>query len=88
MTWNGHLGFQEKPHKPINIDIPDLMYADVFAENGASSLDGAQGIMGIQHYERGLMWAETYMSGHMEPEFQPRAAYRHIEWLLRRRDDI
>ncbi|KAJ5601441.1 hypothetical protein N7510_010975 [Penicillium lagena] len=88
MTWNGHLGFQEKPHKLINVDIPDLMYASVFAENGASSLDGAQGIMGIQHYERGLMWVETYMSGHMEPEFQPRVAYRHIEWLLRRRDDI
>ncbi|CAL5872611.1 uncharacterized protein PFLUO_LOCUS6876 [Penicillium psychrofluorescens] len=88
MTWNGHLGFQEKPHKPINIDIPDLMYANVFAEDGASSLDGAQGIMGIQHYERGLMWVETFMSGHMEPQFQPRVSYRHIEWLLRRRDDI
>jgi carboxypeptidase D len=25
----------------------------------------SQGQMGIQHYERGLMWAETYRSGHM-----------------------
>lgn len=25
----------------------------------------SQGQMGIQHYERGLMWAETYKSGHM-----------------------
>lgn len=39
-------------------------------------------IVGIQHYERGLMWAETYQSGHMEPEFQPRVAYRHLQWVL------
>jgi carboxypeptidase D len=25
----------------------------------------SQGQMGIQHYERGLMWAETFQSGHM-----------------------
>ncbi|KAJ5693178.1 hypothetical protein N7462_002601 [Penicillium macrosclerotiorum] len=88
MTWNGHLGFQKKPSTPINIEIPDLMYAEVFAENGASGLDGAQGIMGIQHYERGLMWVETYMSGHMQPQYQPRSAYRHLEWLLKRTDEI
>lgn len=33
-------------------------------------LDGPQGVMGRQHYERGLMWAETYQSGHMQPQFQ------------------
>jgi carboxypeptidase D len=88
MTWNGHLGFQEKPEKPIDIKIADLMYADVFAENGASDLDGPQGIMGVQHYERGLMWVETFQSGHMQPQYQPRAAYRHLEWLLRRTDEI
>lgn len=88
MTWNGHLGFQEKPETPIDIKIADLMYADVFAENNASELDGPQGIMGIQHFERGLMWVETYQSGHMQPQYQPRAAYRHLEWLLRRTDEI
>lgn len=40
--------------------------------------------VGIQHYERGLLWAEVYQSGHMEPEYQPRVAYRHLEWLLNR----
>ncbi|KAJ5174867.1 uncharacterized protein N7482_000744 [Penicillium canariense] len=88
MTWNGHLGFQKRPETPIDIKIPDLQYADIFAENGASSLDGAQGIMGIQHYERGLMWVETYMSGHMQPQYQPRVSYRHLEWLLKRTDEI
>ncbi|KAE9975882.1 hypothetical protein EG328_002927 [Venturia inaequalis] len=42
----------------------------------------SQGQMGIQHYERGLMWAETYKSGHMGPEYQPLVAYRHLLWLL------
>ncbi|KAJ6090892.1 hypothetical protein N7499_003606 [Penicillium canescens] len=88
MTWNGYLGFQEKPSTPIDIKIPDLLYADAFAENGASDLDGPQGIMGVQHYERGLMWVETHQSGHMQPQYQPRAAYRHLEWLLRRTDEI
>jgi len=82
MTWNGALGFQEQPSTPINIDIPDLLYADVFADNGGTDLDGPQGIMGIQHYERGLLWAQTYQSGHMQPEYQPRVAYRHMQWLL------
>jgi len=88
MTWNGQLGFQKKPETPINIEIPDLQYKWVFEENGASSLDGPQGIMGVQHFERGLMWVETYMSGHMQPQYQPRASYRHLEWLLNRTDHI
>lgn len=82
MTWNGELGFQTKPDTPIDITLTDLQYAAVFDANGASGLDGPQGIMGIQHYERGLMWAETFLSGHMQPEFQPRVSYRHLEWLL------
>lgn len=88
MTWNGHLGFQSKPEKPINIQLPDLQYAEAFAENGMEGLDSPQGIMGIQHEERGLMWVETYQSGHMEPMYQPRSSYAHLEWLLRRKDEI
>lgn len=53
MTWNGKLGFQSAPSTPINITMPDLMYASVFAEpaNGIPGWDGPQGVMGIQHYE-------------------------------------
>jgi carboxypeptidase D len=65
MTWNGALGFSERPSTPINILIPDLEYSEVFVENQGEGLDGPQGIMGIQHFERGLLWAETYQSGHM-----------------------
>lgn len=38
--------------------------------------------MMLTELRRGLMWVETYQSGHMEPEYQPRSAYRHILWLL------
>ena len=30
----------------------------------------------------GLMWAETYLGGHTQPENQPRASYMHLGWLL------
>lgn len=82
MTWNGKLGFQSKPATPIVITLPDLQYGPVFQENGFGDIDNPQGTMGVQHYERGLMWAETYLSGHMQPQFQPRSSYRHLQWLL------
>lgn len=82
MTWNGALGFQTAPDTPIDIALTDLQYEAVFAANGYAGVDGPQGVMGIQHYERGLMWAETFLSGHMQPEFQPRVTYRHLQWLL------
>jgi carboxypeptidase D len=77
MTWNGKLGFDSQPATPIVITLPDLQYETVFG-----GFDDPQGVMGIQHFERGLMWAETFMSGHMQPQFQPRSSYRHMQWLL------
>ncbi|KAJ4405527.1 hypothetical protein N0V82_010310 [Gnomoniopsis sp. IMI 355080] len=88
MTWNGQLGFQTQPSEPINITMPDLVWTDVFAENQIVGVDGPQGTMGIQHYERGLMWAESFQTGHMQPEFQPRVALRHIQWVLGRIDSL
>ena len=46
MTWNGKLGFQQAPSQEIVVDIPDLQYG----------IGGPQGVMGKQHYERGLLW--------------------------------
>jgi carboxypeptidase D len=64
MTWNGKLGFLQKPKTPINIQLPDLQYQAVFESSGLTGFDGpGQGIMGVQHYERGLMWCETFQSG-------------------------
>lgn len=95
MTWNGKMGFQSKPSKVIDIKLPDLQYAQAYQDSGlvddnGDGYDGpgGQGIMGLQHYERGLMFAETYQSGHMEPQFQPRSAYRHLQWVLGRIDEL
>lgn len=88
MTWNGKLGFQSKPSTPIVITEPDLVYAAAFTANGYGGVDGPQGTMGIQHFERGLMWAETYQSGHMQPEYQPRSSYRHLQWVLGRINEL
>jgi carboxypeptidase D len=83
MTWNGELGFQSRPTTPINIDMPDLQYAAVFdALEGYGELDGPQGMMGVQHYERGLMFAETFQAGHRQSQDQGRVSYRHVQWLL------
>ncbi|KIW85389.1 hypothetical protein Z517_00779 [Fonsecaea pedrosoi CBS 271.37] len=88
MTWNGQLGFQTAPSKPIIINIPDIQYQQVFTDSGFDGFDVHQGVMGVQHFERGLMWAETYLSGHMQPQFQPRSSYRHLQWLLGRIDAL
>jgi len=91
MTWGGKLGFQTAPSKQIVITIPDIQYEEVFVSSGLDGLDNPsnyQGVMGVQHYERGLMWAETYLSGHMQPQFQPRSSYRHLQWLLGRIDAL
>ena len=81
MTWGGKMGFQTMPNKPIVITELDP-YSSLFTSQGFGDIDNPQGTMGIQHYERGLMWAETYLSGHMQPQFQPRSSYRHMQWLL------
>jgi carboxypeptidase D len=82
MTWGGKLGFQNAPSKPIVIREKDLQYEEVFHENGFDGYDDPQGTLGVQHFERGLMWAETFLSGHMQPQFQPRSSYRHLQWVL------
>ncbi|KAH8657804.1 carboxypeptidase S3, penicillopeptidase S3, CPD-S3 [Xylariales sp. PMI_506] len=46
------------------------------------------GVVGVKHYERGLMWAETFQGTHVQPETQPRAALKHLQWLLGLIDDL
>lgn len=82
------LGFQSQPSQNIDIKLPDLEYSATFKSSGFPPLDAHQGIMGKQHYERGLMFCETYLSGHMEPQFQPRSTYRHLQWVLGRIEEI
>ena len=60
MTWNRKLGFQEQPITSIIITELDLMYESLFDESGLGGVDDPQATMGIQHYERRLMWAQSF----------------------------
>ena len=62
-------------HAPQYVDWPYL-----------EGYDEPQGIMGMQHYERGPMWAETYIVGHIHPRFQLGVTYKHVQWVLGRVD--
>ncbi|KUI65213.1 Serine-type carboxypeptidase F [Cytospora mali] len=75
MTWGGLQGFQEAPS--ANFYVPHHKdYSD--------STLAAEGVMGITHSERGLTWVTIDLSGHMVPQYQPSASFRHIEVLLGR----
>ncbi|KAK6333649.1 hypothetical protein TWF730_003833 [Orbilia blumenaviensis] len=47
-----------------------------------------QGELGIWHEERGLTYIEVRLAGHMVPQYQPAAGYRHLEYLLGRVKDL
>jgi carboxypeptidase D len=70
------------------VTIPDLEYKAVFDESHQKGRDDPQGQVGIYHYERGLMWVQTFAGTHTQPESQPRAAYMHLQWLLGRIDTL
>lgn len=80
MTWGGKQGFQEEPGK-------DKFYVPYHPDASQETL-AAAGEMGIVHTERGFTWVETYLSGHMVPQYQPSAAYRQLEYLLGRIDSL
>ncbi|KAF2091896.1 alpha/beta-hydrolase [Saccharata proteae CBS 121410] len=79
MTWNGAQGFQEEPSDPFFVPY----HADV-----SDATLAASGYMGTTHTERGLTYVEVALSGHMIPQYQPSASYRHLEFLLGRIDSL
>lgn len=44
-------------------------------------VDG-MGALGTAHVERGLAYFEVSLSGHMIPQFQPKAAYQALSYLM------
>ena len=71
MTWNGKLGFQERPSR-------DFVVPTTAAGHDSG---GRQEVKGKQHYERGLQWVGTCEAGHEQPMYQPSAALRHLQWV-------
>ena len=75
MTWNGERGFQAP--------ITDDFYVPPHRAYQETTIAG-HGVMGRTHTERGLTYVETNLCGHMEPQYQPSASFRHLEFLLGR----
>ncbi|EKC97224.1 pheromone processing carboxypeptidase (Sxa2), putative [Trichosporon asahii var. asahii CBS 8904] len=90
MTWGGALGFQSQPSEPLFIPLRDIQHREAFAASGLGidQFIMAQGQMGIQHYERGLMWNRVWGAGHMLPAFQPRVAFMQLLWMLGHIDSL
>lgn len=75
MTWGGQQGFQQP--------ITDDFYVPFHNDFQEATL-AASGIMGKTRTERKLTFVTIDLSGHMVPQYQPSAAYRHMEFLLGR----
>ncbi|KAK3679045.1 hypothetical protein LTR78_001498 [Recurvomyces mirabilis] len=81
MTWNGAQGFSTPPSTWNNFYVP------YHEELSLSSLAGS-GDFGIWHEERGLTFCTIDLAGHMIPQYAPAAAYRQVEYLLGRIDNL
>jgi carboxypeptidase D len=76
-TWNGAQGFGTPPSEWNNFYVP------YHSELNLGDTAGA-GYMGTWWEERGFTLCTVDLSGHMIPQYQPSAAYRHLEYLLGR----
>jgi carboxypeptidase D len=79
MTWGGQLGFQSEPREPLFVP---------HHPNPAVASSSGQGVLGTWHSERGLTWALIELTGHMVPQWQAAAAFRQIEVLLGRVENL
>lgn len=97
MTWNGLQGFQTNPiAKPPNFYVP---YHQTLGEilDCVNNRDSTRhvfydtaggGLQGTWHTERGLTFVTYNLAGHTVPQYTPGAAYRTLEFLLRRIDNL
>lgn len=96
MTWNSLQGFQSAPSTSDNLYIP---YHQTLGEilkwiNGAiphspSFTDTAgSGFQGSWHTERGLTFVQVTLAGHEIPQYTPGVAYRTLEFLLGRIENL
>jgi carboxypeptidase D len=94
MTWNGAQGFQTQPSDPFIVPYVGDPFQQAFCtvdkqDAGCGEADfAAVGELGVTHTERGLTWVEMATSGHMGPQYQPAAGWRHLQFLLGRIDTL
>lgn len=99
MTWNGAQGFQTPPsatqnffapyHQSLDYIIDVVINEAVLPPPGPPQYDTAgAGMQGTWHTERGLTFVTVPLAGHMIPQYTPGAAYRMLEFLLGRIEDL
>ncbi|EPQ25803.1 uncharacterized protein PFL1_06670 [Pseudozyma flocculosa PF-1] len=79
MTWNGAQGLS----KPVTEEFFVPYHDDL----QTATLAGA-GVMGTYRTERGLSVITVAGAGHMVPQYTPSVAYRQLEFLLGRIDNL
>ncbi|KAF7185696.1 putative serine carboxypeptidase [Pseudocercospora fuligena] len=77
MTWLGAQGFSIGPDQWEEFFVP---HSDDGTAGG--------GIFGSWHTERKFTFVIVAQAGHMSPQYQPAASYRHVEFLLGRIDSL
>jgi carboxypeptidase D len=94
MTWNGAQGFSEAPSGkffvPYNPSIGEVVLETTTQPIPAIpvGLVSGGGTLGTTHTERGLTWVTVDLAGHEIPQYVPSAAYRQLEFLLGRIDNL
>ncbi|KAI9640380.1 hypothetical protein NHQ30_011125 [Ciborinia camelliae] len=96
MTWNGLQGFQKAPSMAQNLYVPYHQSLDTIISIVNSATPGVPpqydtagaGFQGTWHTERGLTFSTVPLAGHMIPQYTPGAAYRQLEFLLGRIDNL
>ncbi|TAQ91157.1 hypothetical protein B7494_g509 [Chlorociboria aeruginascens] len=96
MTWNGAQGFQEAPSSSPNFFVPYhqslgaiLRYSNAADPSAPPQYDTAgAGFQGTWHTERGLTFVTVDLAGHEIPQYVPGAAYRNLEFLLGRIENL
>jgi carboxypeptidase D len=96
MTWNGLQGFQSAPPATDNLFVPYhqslgeiQQYVNGAIPHSPAFTDTAgSGLQGKWHTERGLTFVEVTLAGHEIPQYTPGVAYRQLEFLLGRIDNL
>jgi carboxypeptidase D len=78
LTWNGQQGFQTYPRKKMLVPLNPQ-------HNGSTARSVNVGSWGT---ERGLTFYQVQLAGHQLPGHAPGAAYRVIELLVGRINDL
>ena len=96
MTWNGQQGFSSSPWAGDDFFVPYNPSIGFVVEETEQQpvpatpvgLVAGGGFLGKTHTERGLTFVTVNQAGHEIPQYVPGAAYRQLEFLLGRIDNL